>query len=227
MASTTIVLILGVIASITLIISALSVHRLRLLTFSIVTTSLVAIQLLITHSAIATVLICAIGIVRTGVLILAEVKYPILNHWFSLVIYMTLYSSAFVFSTDFSTAEWYQWFPFVGSVVGTIAIFITNMAVTKTMAMSAGAFWTTYYIFNGMTTQLIGEIFTIGANAIALAMIIRARRSGIPEDQIKDIDDRLVDALTGGIDVITGTIKTHTQSNPVINTNTKPISIGR
>ena len=227
MASTTIVLILGVLASTTLIISALSVHRMRLLTFSIFTTSLVAVQLVFNGSAISTILICMIGLVRTTMLILAEKKFTWMNHWMVLAMFIALYSSAFIFTTDFQKVNWYQWLPFIGSIIGTVSLFFLDMAATKTLAMFAGSSWTTFYIFSGMTTQLIGEFFTIGANAIALIMILSARRAGIPESAIRDVDDRLADALTGGISVVTGSIKIHTKSNPIINTNTRPIPVSR
>ena len=157
-------------------------------------------------------------------LILAEKKYPWMNHWYSLVVFLTLYASAFVFTTNFQTIQWYHWLPFFGSFVGTIAIFITNMAVTKSMSMGAGTLWSGYYMFAGMSTQLIGEFFTIGANTLALVMIIRARRAGIADADIRDVDDRLAEALTGSIQVVTGSIKTITQSNPV-STKTRPIPV--
>lgn len=80
MANTSIVLILGVIASATLIISALSVHRGRLLTFSVTTSVLVVIQLLISHDPLSTVILCLVGIAQTTILLLAEKRYPWMNH---------------------------------------------------------------------------------------------------------------------------------------------------
>jgi hypothetical protein len=217
MANNSIVLVLGVISSITLIISALSVHRARLLTFSAVTTALVIAQLVISRDPLSTILICAIGVVQMSILLLAEKRFPRLNHWSVLSVFLATYAATFAFSADFGTMNWYEWLPLLGSFAGTIGVFITKMGITKSLATSSAVIWAGYYLFAGMNTQLIGQSFTIAANAVALAMIIKASRNGIPVDAIRDIDDRLAEALTGSIRVVTESIQTVTQSNRIIN----------
>jgi hypothetical protein len=56
------------------------VHRGRLLTFSVTTSVLVVIQLLISHDPLSTVILCLVGIAQTTILLLAEKRYPWMNH---------------------------------------------------------------------------------------------------------------------------------------------------
>lgn len=139
------------------------------------------------------------------------------------MVFLAIYSTSFALSADFGTMAAYEWLPLVGSFLGTIAIFITKMSVTKTLAITSAMAWSGYYAFSGLNTQLIGEFFTVAANIVALTMLMIAARKGIPEYAIRDIDDRLAEALTGSIHVVTESVRTVTQSNRIIGTHTRPI----
>lgn len=215
--------ILGVVASVSLIISALSVHRMRLLVFSLATAVLVAAQIALVGGTLSTLIICIMGIVRTLFVLIGDVKFAVLRHWGFAAMFMVLYIAVFFTTNDISSLAWFNWMPLFGALAGTLALFFRNMALTKFMFIIAGSLWISYYLNASMMTQIIGEGFTAIANIVALVMVLRAQRAGIKEDDMVDIDDIVVGAITEAIPVVTGRIKAVTTSIKVIKTDTKPV----
>lgn len=218
------ILLLGVISSITLIISGLSTNRKRMLLFGIITSALLIVQYSLNHSTVALV-VSAISIIRS-LSVLTSLKYPILRTWPFLGLFLIAQTVAFIFTANWNHFSLADALPVMGAYLGTIAVFSERMSVTKSFAISGGLVWLAYELSAGFYTQMIGESFTLFANSIALVMILKAERAGVSEEALKDIDTQVIGALTGSIPIIT-VREALTGSIPVVRvtTDTKPLPI--
>lgn len=141
------------------------------------TSAIIAFQLLIADTPVATALLCVISMTRTILLIVAEKKYKRLNHWLKTLLFLGLYIGVFFATIDFDTAQWFHYIALVGSCFLLTAVYFTDMRVTKVLLMVGIVMWMTFYVFTGMYTLLIGEAFNLAANIIALTTIIKARKA--------------------------------------------------
>jgi hypothetical protein len=221
---TVLILLLGVLSSITLIISGLSTDRKRMLLFGIATSALLIVQYSLNHSTVALV-VCAIGVIRS-LSVLTSLKYPVFSTWPFLVIFLVAQTIAFIFTADWNNFTLSDALPVMGAYLGTIAVFSNRMSVTKSLSISSGLVWLAYEFTAGFYTQMIGEGFTLFANTFALIMILKAEKAGASEEELKDIDSQVIDALTGSIPVIS-VREALTGSIPVVKmtTDTKPLPI--
>lgn len=55
--------------------------------------------------------------------------------------------------------------------------------------------------------QMIGESLTLVANTVALITLIVAARKGIPQRDVEDLDERLLETITQSIPILTGSIR--------------------
>lgn len=220
----TLVLVLGVISSISLITSALSTDRKKMVLFGMVTGALCAVQYGLTGSTLALIISC-VGLVRS-LLVLAALKNPKLNSWPVLAVVLAANTAAFLFSTNWSSFTLIQVLPLVGAYLGTIAIFFTRMAITKALMISCGLVWIVYEFSVGLYTQMIGETFTLCANVFALTMVLKAEKAGASKEALQDIDAQVIGAITGSIPVVK-VKEALTGSIPVIKvtTDTKPLPV--
>lgn len=218
------ILLLGVLSSITLIISGLSTDRKRMLLFGITTSALLIVQYSLNHSTVALV-VCAIGIVRS-LSVLTSLKYPLFRSWPFLAIFLLAQTVAFIFTANWDHFSLADALPVMGAYLGTVAVFSNRMSVTKSLSISSGLVWLAYELTSGFYTQMIGESFTLFANTFALVMIFRAERAGASEEDLKDIDSQVIDALTGSIPVV-AVREALTGSIPVVKvtTDTKPLPV--
>lgn len=223
MSSDTIVLILGILSSITLIISALSVHRYRLLVFSVATGVIVAAQYGIV-GAYAGLIITLIGTFRTLLAVLGE-RFKWLEHWLMVPVFIALHTAAFFLVSDLSAATWVTFIPLIGGWGSTIVMTLKNVIHMKAMFIGLGSMWLVYELSNSMFTQMVGESLNLIANIAALTTLLIACRKGIPESDVEDIDTHIINVITTGIhlppqkDVVT----VKTKSIPTLN-RTKIVS---
>jgi hypothetical protein len=209
MTISTFVVLLGVLSSITLIISALSVHRKRLLTFGIATGSIVAVQYGLMDNWVG-LMTLSIGLVWT-LMMLFSIKNPWLNHWLFIPLFMGFHLLSFSLLSDWNSMTWVNFIPLIGGWGGVIAIFFKNMIYTKSLLIAFGAMWLVYEFHSGIYGQMIGESLNLVANSVALTMLVVAARRGIPEALIDDV----IDTITSSIPVITSSIhlpQLHTRS---------------
>lgn len=195
-----------------------------MLIFGIVTSALLIIQYNLNHSTVALV-VCSIGIIRS-LSVLTSLKYPVFRTWPFLAAFLLAQTVAFIFTANWNNFTLADALPVMGAYLGTIAVFSNKMAVTKSLAISSGLVWLAYELTAGFYTQMIGEGFTLFANTFALVMILKAEKAGASEEDLKDIDSQVIDALTGSIPVI-AVREALTGSIPVIKmtTDTKPLPI--
>jgi hypothetical protein len=66
---------------------------------------------------------------------------------------------------------------------------------------------------------MLGETLMILGNSVALFVLVKARRQGIPEDEIETVEEQLERAITTSIPVITGKI------SQIHDTRTRPIPV--
>lgn len=227
------ILILGVFSSITLIISALSTGRKRMLIFSMTTSALCLIQYSLNNSTLALIIGC-ISLVRS-LLALISLRYPKFNTWPFLVMFLSAHTAAFLFTADFNNFVFVNALPVVGAYLGTIAIFFKRMAITKGLMIACGMSWLVYEFSAGFYTQMIGETFTLFANAFALIMILKAEKAGMKDDSFEALDTAIIHAVTGSIPVIkakealTGSIpvikQAFTNSIPIVNVPTNTLML--
>lgn len=214
------ILILGLFSSATLIISAISTERKRMLTFGIATSLLCLAQFALNQSLLPLVIGC-IGLVRTS-FALASLKYPALNTWPFLVVFLAAHTTAFILTTNWDAFVLVEALPVLGAYLGTIAVFFSRMAYTKAFMIASGMVWLTYQFSAGFYTQMIGESFTLVANTFALIMVLRAEDAGIPETDFDKVDAQVIDAITGSIPVIKEAL---TGSLPVIKVGTDTLQL--
>jgi hypothetical protein len=162
--------------------------------------------------------ICAIGIARNG-LLLAGTKYKILNHWGFLVGFLTLSVTAFTLLNDWSQPSIWNTLPLLGAITGTISVFITKVEYTKIGLILTSAIWLVYEYHSAVYGQMLGETLMILGNSVALFVLVKARRQGIPEDEIETVEEQLERAITTSIPVITGKI------SQIHDTRTRPIPV--
>jgi hypothetical protein len=218
------ILVLGVFSSISLIISALSTDRKKMVLFGMITGLLCAIQYSMNGSTLA-LIICCFGLVRS-LLVLASLKHPVFNSWPFLAVFLAANTVAFLLSTNWDAFTIVQALPLIGSYLGTVAVFFNRMAVTKALMISCGLVWMVYQFSVGLYTQMIGESFTLCANIFALYMVLKAEKAGVSEEVLHDIDAQVIGAITGSIPVIK-VKEALTGSIPVIKvtTDTKPLPV--
>lgn len=230
-----VILTLGVLSSITLIISALSTGRKRMLIFGMTTTVLCLIQYSLNNSTLALIIGC-IGLVRS-LFALISLKYPAFNTWPFLVLFLSAHTTAFVLTANWNNFVFVEALPVLGAYLGTLAVFFKRMAITKGLMIACGATWLVYEFSAGFYTQMIGETFTLFANAFALSMVLKAEKAGMKDGEFEALDTALIATVTGSIPVVkarealTGSIpiikESLTGSIPLVNvpTNTMQIPI--
>ena len=215
-----IILLLGILSSATLILSALSLHRGRILIFALLTSLITGIQYGL-HEDLATLLVCTVGAIR-AIVILGSFKYPRLGHWLMMLSFISTYIALFVLFTKWNEFTWVNTLPTVGAIIATVAFFFKDILKVKILLLFVGGLWLTYEFNTTMYTQMIGESFTLVANLVAAFIIVKSRKSGIPESELVDIDTQIISTITNSIPVIKATL---TGSIPVIRTDTKPLPI--
>ena len=189
-----------------------------------VTSLLCAIQYSLNSSTVALV-ICCIGIVRS-VSALIGLKHPVFQTWPFLVLFLVAQGTAFVLTANWDNFVFTEALPVIGAFLGTIGVFAHRMAVTKSLMISSGMVWLTYQLSAGFYTQMFGEGFTLFANTFALVMILKAEKAGATEEDLKDIDAQVIEALTGSMPVI-AMKEALTGSMPIVRvtTDTKPLPV--
>lgn len=200
MTTSLLVILLGIASSIALVVSALSVHRKRLLTFGIINGMIVATQYGLVGSWVGLTTL-AIGLVWT-VMMLFSIKHEWLNHKMFIPLFMVFHLAAFLSLTDWSHFTWVNILPLLGGWGGIIAIFFKEMIYTKSLLIALGVMWLVYELHNSMFTQMIGESLNMVANIVALTTLLVALKRGIPESQITDV----IDTITTSVPVITRSI---------------------
>jgi hypothetical protein len=213
MSSDIIVLILGILSSITLVTSALSVHRHRLLVFSVATGVIVALQYGIV-GAYAGLIITLIGTFRTLLAVLGE-KFHWLEHWLMIPVFLALHTTAFFLVSDLSNSTLITFIPLIGGWGSTIVMTLKNVIHMKVMFIVLGGMWLAYELSNMMYSQMVGESLNLIANIAALTTLLIARCKGIPESELEDVDTQIINVITTGIHL--------PQHKNVVNVKTKPI----
>lgn len=205
MTTETLVLLLGIISSTTLIISALSIHRRRLLLFAIATTVIVGTQYGLVGSEIG-LAACVLGLAR-NLLVVGSLKYPWLNHWSFIPIFVLLHLASFMVFTDWNDLSWISFIPLVGGWLGVIAVYFTSVLYTKAIFICVGAMWMIYEFDMALYGQMIGEGLTLVANTFAFFALLNAARRGVPQEQIEDLDTHLIETITTSIPIIRANVE--------------------
>lgn len=189
------------------------------------TTSVLCIGQYALSDSILPLVIGSIGLIRSSVALLS-LKHPILNTWPFLVVFLLAHTAAFVITTDWAAFMFVQALPVIGAYLGTFAVFFKRMALTKAFFIASGLSWLVYEFHSGFYTQMVGETFTLFANATALFMVLKAEKAGMPEDRFNEIDAKVVGAITGSMPVVK-VREALTGSIPVIqvSTNTMPLPV--
>ena len=206
MTTDTLVLLLGIFSSLTLIISALSVRRKRLLLFGIATNVILAAQYELVGSRVGFA-ICIVGLVRM-VMVLISLRFPHFNHWGFVPVFLALHLTAFVTFNSWSDTTWVDFIPLVGGWAGVVAFYFSKVIYTKAILTVVGGLWLIYEFNMAMYGQLVGESLTMVANAIAFFTLLSAVRRGIPEEQIEDIDTQIIETITSSIPIIRESVET-------------------
>jgi hypothetical protein len=192
------VILLGIASSTTLIISALSTHKTRLIIFNILTSVLLIVQFGLT-GALVGLGACIVSILRSST-VLASTKWSWLNHWSLIPFFIVAQATMFYFMNDWSDVEFYNFVPVIGSMLSVVALYFTNLIYTKSLYMVSGGLWLFYEFFVGSYGHMIGETANIVANGVALVLLVKAARKGT---EVIEPTEELVKAITTSIPVIT------------------------
>lgn len=199
MAPQTLVVLLGIASSITLLTSALSVHRPRLLMFGIITSLLVAVQysLVGSYTALGTLIV---GLFWTS-LTLLSLKLPALESKtkYLIPVFMLAHIISFSLLADWGNMQWVNFIPLVGGLGGTLAISFKDVTYTKAVLIVLGAGWLIYQFNVSMYSQMVGESLNLVANSVALGALIRAKMKGIPNEAMEDLDTQFIHTVTGAV----------------------------
>jgi hypothetical protein len=207
------VILLGVLSSGTLIVSALSVHRLRLLMFSAVTGVLVAIQYGLV-GAWTGLLTCAIGLTWTALVALSY-RFPKAAHPALLPLFALGHVLVFSRFTDFGNFSAVALVPLVGGLLGLLAVSVREIIYTKGIFILCGVGWLGYEFSNAVYGQMVGESLNLIGNTVALCALIAAKAKGIHRSDMENLDTQLLEAITGVIHLpqpYRGVVDTRNQS---------------
>lgn len=219
-----IIIIVGLFTSVLMVISGLTTHRRKLFTFN-ATISLLSVAqfaLLGTWSALA---ISFIAVVRNTMLAGFEHKYPQINTLKVAVLFSGVYILAFTLITSFpvNPTPWYEFFPLVGSLLGTFSSFFKNMIYMKTFIIFSGINWVAFEIIQGAYGQLVGESLKVIANIAAIIYLVNQHKKlgvDISDDEIEDLSTHVIDVITTPIKIS----KTFTEPvTQYTNVTTRPI----
>jgi hypothetical protein len=197
MSQFTLLLIIGLASTACQILFALSVHRLRLILFSLGASLLFLVQYLMLEQWLG----FWSGVVGTGYTLLLALAYrwPVLQARVFIILAAAGYVAMFLCFTMWDDFRVYQAIPLVAGIASLIALRSKNLVITKSVLLAAGVLWLTYEFSNTMYTQMIGESFEWVGNLIALSALMRAKRLGISERDMLDIDTQAISVLTGAI----------------------------
>jgi len=194
------VILIGIASSITLMISALSVHRKRLIIFAMVTSSLVGLQYGLTGTLVG-LGACLIGITRSS-MVLGSFNKPWLNHWLFIPVFMGLHVVSFSLFTDWSQMSVVTFVPLVAAWLGVISVFFKKVHFIKVFVIAAGSLWFVYEWQSGVYGQMVGEAANIIFNIVALTILLKAEAKGISENDVEDVDTQVIRTITSSIPVI-------------------------
>lgn len=205
MTTSTIIILLGIVSSTTLVLSALSVHKKRILSLSLVTGSVVGVQYGLAGSWVGLATL-TIGLGWTILMLLSE-RFPALRHWGFIPAFSLLHLSAFIILSNWSTVEPVNFIPLVGGILGLIALYFRKVIYIKSTLIFLGLIWLVYEQHMTLYGQMIGEGLTLVANTAALITLIIAAKKGIPQRDVEDLDEKFLDTITQSIPVLTGSIR--------------------
>lgn len=191
------VILLGIASSITLVISALSVHRLRLLIFSVVTGALVALEYGLV-GAWTGLLTVVVGLTWTG-LVAVSYRWPKAAHPALLPLFALAHVLIFARFTDFAAFSAVALVPLVGGLLGLAAVMFKEIIYTKAIFIACGVGWLGYEFSTAVYGQMVGETLNLIANTVALCALVAARTKGIARRDMANIDTQLLEVLTGTI----------------------------
>lgn len=202
----TLVIVLGIFASIFLIISSLSTSRPRLLMFSIFCSVFAIAQFTLAGALVAGAVI-AVGVVRNSLLLLSlkNQKFRWLDHWAVMVLFMVAASVVWTLLVDWKSFEVLSVVPLAGSLLGSVAVFFRNLIYTKSIFMFAGMMWISYQFSYGAYGLLVGEAANLVSNGVALTLLIRAAVTG---QKVIDPTTEVIKTITTAIPAVTATITT-------------------
>jgi hypothetical protein len=194
-----VVILLGICSSITLLLSALSVHRLRLLSFGVLTGTLVSIQYALTGSW-SGLFSVAIGLVWTILTVLAF-KFPSLNHPLFIPVFILLQMIAFVLTFSGSFAP-VAFLPLICGMAGVIGIYLKKVIQIKAVLIACGIGWLVYEGHSGVYGQMVGESLNLVANTVAFFALLAAARKGITNANMENLDEQFISTITQVIHII-------------------------
>lgn len=205
----------GVLSSAMVVISALSINRMRLLVFALLGSVLAVIQFLFMplEESKAGLVLCALAVLR-GIYWIAAEKFTRLNHWLAPTVFIV--SSILLWGAVVGKEEWDSMalIPLIGMVFSLMAFYFQNMVILKMFFAATSGAWIIYEFLTGAYGAMVGEAFTIVSNLLAIAIIMRSTKN---DKEPKEIETIIKDAVTTSIPVIT-------QSIPVLNT-TQPLPV--
>lgn len=222
MTSTEILVIaIGIVSSISLILSALSTRRTKLLMFAIFASSFAGVQFVLAGAAVAGAVI-AVSIVRNSLLLLAlkKEKFRWLDHWAVMIFFMIVASAVWVLVVDWDNFAVLSLVPLVGNLLGSVAVFFRNLIYTKAIFMFGGAMWFVYEFSYGAYGAMLGEAATFVSNSIALVLLIKASMTG---KEAIDPTTEVIKTITTAVPAVTSAITT---AIPVVTSSVPKVKNG-
>jgi hypothetical protein len=133
----------------------------------------------------ATTYLIAVSLVYS-VLLMLENKIPMVRtHGFTALI-LCIQTAGYVIINHGLRLDW-GLLALAGTIIGTLAMWFQNPIKLKATMLVMGLIWMSYQIAAGAYGQLPGEVVFLAGIIISLVMLTKARRRGIPLDEVEEL----------------------------------------
>lgn len=178
------VLILGVLASVCVVITAFALSRRIILWSMLATSALTGTQFLLLNQTATTYLI-GVSFVYS-ILLMLEKKVPVVRtHGFTALV-LCVQVAGYVIVNQGLRLDW-GILALAGTIIGTLAMWLQNPIKLKATMLVMGTIWTSYQIAAGAYGQLPGEAVFLTGIIVSLIMLTSARKRGIPLDEVEEL----------------------------------------
>jgi hypothetical protein len=189
------VLILGVLASVCVVITAFALSRRIILWSMLVTSVLTGTQFILLNQTATTYLI-GVSFVYS-ILLMLEKKIPVVRtHGFTAFV-LCFQIVGYVIVNQGLSLDW-SLLALAGTIIGTLAMWLQNPIKLKATMLFMGVIWTSYQIAAGAYGQLPGEAVFLTGIIVSLVMLTRARKRGIPLDEVEELPVLIRRKITSG-----------------------------
>jgi hypothetical protein len=181
-----------VLASVCIVITAFSINRGIILGTTLLTSILTGIQYFLLNEG-TTVFLIAVSLIYSALLMMENKLSFVRTHSFTVTV-LSVQTIGYLLLNGLN----FGWalLALAGTILGTVALWFQNPIHLKTVLLGTGLIWFAYQVVSGAYGQLPGEVVFIGGVTFSLAMLIKARKNGIPLAEVEELPTVIRKRLT-------------------------------